>query len=363
MQRPEYKNIFAVSQSAIKFFKTKTLQEFRGIYITKDITVEDDDKYAFGSLVDTVAFTPSLIDERFFIPEQEITVPGEKVKEILDNVYKKALVIVENKKILNNQGNLPESIPIPDIEDLYSWQDLIIECSKENKYGGSTWTRTRILENVFADGMGYFLMLSSCRNRYLITAMDNADAVEMVDALKSNKHTYKYFTEQPNTTLLFQQEIFIDYAFEDIVIPLKAALDIILLDHERETIEIPDLKTTHTSQYFRKIAKDFDYITQVSFYKYIVTEWLKTYKEGIYAQYKFLPLINIVIDRKAKIPYIYEYSWDDADIAENGSEANYVEGWKHTLNRIGWHIKTGIWDRPKELHETGRIMLNMYNNK
>lgn len=363
MQRPEYQKVFAISQSAIKFFKKKTLQQFRELYINQKEDSDDDDSgFSFGSLVDTVAFTPELLNERFYIPPHEISIPGEKVKTIVDRVYKEAKEIVDTKNLLNEKGNLPEPLYVPNIADIFEWQELVAKYAKEIEFGGKTWSRRRIMDTVADDGHVYFRSLSESNGRTIITPQDNADAIEVVEILKNNKDTRKYFVPQEGETLLFQQEIFVDYIYQDnLMIPLKAALDIIRFDHNKKTVETPDLKTTHTSEFFSKIARDFGYIIQVSFYMFIVREWLKTYEEGKYADYTFELPVNIVIDRKYKVPFIYEYDWDDLDIAENGSEELHVEGWKTILERIAWHVANSIWDRPKELYETGKIKLKIFN--
>src|SRR5688572_823268 len=88
MQNPDYRKVFAISQSAIKAFKTKPIQKFKRIYIDGEKDDEDDDdKYDFGSLVDTLAFTPDLLNDRFYIPDQDVEIPGDKVKTIVDNVF------------------------------------------------------------------------------------------------------------------------------------------------------------------------------------------------------------------------------------------------------------------------------------
>src|SRR5688572_19824032 len=96
MQRPEYKEVFAISQSAIKAFKSKTLQKFKKIYIDKEEDDPDKGDYDFGSLVDTLALEEKLFNERFYIPPHEVSIPGEKVKYIVDKVYKEASDITRN---------------------------------------------------------------------------------------------------------------------------------------------------------------------------------------------------------------------------------------------------------------------------
>jgi len=361
MQRSEYKETFAISQSSIKAFRTKPLQKFKQIYIDKEEQDEDESKFAFGSLVDTLAFEPTLLDERFFICDEDVNIPGEKVKIIVDKVYKEAVVIVENKTKLNEQGNLPEPVYIPHINELDNFNDLIVKYAKEIGYGGSTWTSNRIIDTVQDAAYGYFRMLGNCNGRSIITPMDNADAIGTVANLRKDKNTNKYFEDQKDETLLFQQEIFIEYKDDNgNIIPLKGALDIIRLNHKDKTCEVVDLKTTHNSLGFKHVARTFDYITQVSFYSFLLKEFLKDYQGGKYQKYEMLPSLNIVIDKEYKIPYIYEYSFEDLEIAKNGKKDDDFRGWKEILNLIGWHINTNVWDVPKELYENGKIKLKIF---
>lgn len=362
MQNLDYKQKFAISQSAIKTFKNKTLQKFKKIYIDKEEDDdEDQDKYAYGSLVDTIAFEPSLINERFYIPDEDIQIPGEKIKLIIDKCFKEVKEVVENKIKLNKQGNLPEPLRIPDVTDIFDWEQMLLKIARNLKYGGTTWTDQRIIDNIINDGKQYFRLLGISNNRSIITPRDNADAVEAVDILRKDKNVHAYFVQQENETLLFQTEIYMDYQVkEGLIVPLKGAIDIIRLNHNLETIRVPDLKTSYNSEGFNYQAKNYDYVYQASFYHFLVSEWLKSYQEGKYAHYKFEPPCNIVMDRNCKVPYLYEYDWEDIFIAQHGSEENNILGWKALLEEISWHIETGIWDRPRELYENGKIKLKIF---
>jgi hypothetical protein len=360
MQRPEYRNTFAISQSAIKAFRSKPLRKFKQIYIDGEENEEGDSKFAFGSLTDTLAFQPELLEERFFISSEDVAIPGDKVKQIVEKVYREAKEVVDNKRKLNEQGNLPEPLYIPDIRDLGEFEDLIHKYAKEIKYGGTTWTKSRIWENVFTDGRDYYRMLERCNGRSIITPYDNADAIEIVDILRKNEYTKPYFVQQEGETLLFQQEIFIEYIQNDVIVPLKGALDIIRINHNEKWVQVPDFKTTHNSEGFDIVAIRFDYVLQTSFYHHLIKEFLKVYEEGKCADYEIRLPTNIVIDRETKVPYIYEYNWEDIEIAAEGSKEKNVTGWKTTLKEIAWHLQTGIWDRPRELYETGKIKLKIY---
>lgn len=361
MQRIEYKETFAISQSSIKAYKSKPIQKFKSVYIDKEDDEEDQTKFVFGSLVDTLALQPDQLNERFYIPDEDVSIPGEKVKNIIDKVYKEALSIVENKIKLNEQGNLPEPIYIPSISDLSEWNELSLKYAKEIKYGGTTWSSSRILDNIYADGANYFRLLGLSGGRAVITLQDNADAIAMVEALRTNKESQPYFVEQEDETLLFQQEIYVDYQVtEETILPLKAALDIVRINHKEQTVVVPDLKTTHNAAGFKHIAKSFDYVTQVSFYTFLIKEFLKTFRGGKYKDYKILPPINIAIDREYKVPLVYVYDEEDIKIAELGSKEHEFRGWREILNDISWHLENSVWDKPREAHEKGCIKLKIF---
>jgi hypothetical protein len=361
MQRQDYKETFAISQSAIKAFRDKGILKFKKIYVDKlEDDDEDQDKFAFGSLVDTLAFQSHLLNERFYISDNDVPIPGEKVKLIADRTYKEALEIIENKQKLNEQGNLPEPLWIPNISNIYDWNDVILKHARGIKYGGNSWSNSRILDTVFQDSELYFRMLGEANGRSVINGFDNADAIEMVEALRNNKNTHPYFVQQEGELLLFQQEIFLDCNVNGIPIPLKGALDIVRINHNDKTICVPDLKTTFDSLGFPKIAKQFGYVIQASFYNFLVKEWLKTFHGGKYVDYQFQAPMNIVIDRDLKAPYIYEYDWDDIDAAERGSKERNFIGWRQTLEEIAWHLQSGVWNMPKEMYETGKIKLKIF---
>lgn len=376
MQRPAYKKVFAISQSALKAFRTKPLQKFKQIYIDGIDEDDDDDKrFTFGSLVDTVALSPKLLEERFFNPGENVEIPGEKVKQIIDMVYKEAHASYIETVTLNEKGNLPEKLHVKDITELREWEALILKYAKEVEYGGNSWSEERILKGVFSTGSIYFFLLGTAKGRIIISAAENVEAVEVNEKLRTDKETMPYFIQQEGEVLLHQQEIFVDYFHQRIansmeellhsgvfkqtsIVPLKGAVDIIRINEKDKTVQVADLKTTHTAEEFEKKARSYDYVIQASFYLHIVRAFLDQYKGGIYKDFSMLPPINIVIDKEYKIPYIYEYTWDDIEVAENGNFD--FTGWKETLNEIVWHMDNGIWDRPKELYLNKKIILKIF---
>src|SRR5688500_10011721 len=217
MQKSEYRQVSAISQSAIKAFRKIRLDQLRDIYIDQ-VSVDEDtsDSLTFGSLVDTLAFEPSLFAERFFIPEYEPNIPGDKVKQIGEKVYRQAKELVETKILLNEQGNVPELLHIPNIHDLAEFNNFTLKAAKEIRYGGDKWSTSRILDNVYEDGSAYFQHLAEASGRSIISTTESAEANQVVKNLREHPRSIPYFVQQEGEILLHQQEIYEDFEYENI---------------------------------------------------------------------------------------------------------------------------------------------------
>jgi PD-(D/E)XK nuclease superfamily len=361
MQKLDYKTTFAISQSAIKLFNKKTIQKFKKIFIDKE---EDDDedesKFDFGSLCDTLLFEPDLLEERFFFPDENVTFkePSAVIKQILDRTHKEGRKIVEDKRALNENGNLPERLYVESLGDLGDFLKIAVKHAREIKYGGKTWSDERIIDNLY-EYRDYFYFLSVSLDRRVISSKDYNDALDVVSVVKSHPLTKDYFTQKEGETLLFQQDIYVNEGFS---IALKGIPDIIRIIHENETYIVPDFKSTYSGENFPEVARKLGYGIQASFYAYLVKEFLKTYEDGKYAHYNPLPPINIAIDKNYKVPYIYEYSWQDLELLQYGSKERNIRGWIDVIDDICWHFENDVWNMPKELFEKGKIVLKLFKS-
>lgn len=361
MQKSEYRQVPAISQSAIKAFRKMRLAQFKEVYLDKISSEEETtDSLTFGSLVDTLAFEPRLFDERFFIPEYDPNIPGEKVKIIVEKVFKIAKEQVDNKTLLNEQGSVPEPIYVPNLRDLGEFNNLVVQVAREIEYGGKSWEDDTIIDKVYKAGYNYFRHLADANGRYVVSTVEVAEANAIVDVLKKHPRSVAYFIQQEGEILLHQQEIYEDFIYEDVIIALKAAVDIIRIVPAEAIVYLPDLKTAYNSQEFKENARKYDYLTQMSFYRFMVYRFLQTFRGGKYKDFKIVTPFDIVIDIYSKIPYIYEFDENDLQIVEYGD--TNIKGWRNNLNEIGWHIKHGVWNEPKELHETGKIKLKFFND-
>lgn len=382
MQTSDYKNHWAISQSAIKEFRLKNPKRWKEIWIDKQLDLDDnEDTFVFGSVVDTLLFSPHLFDERIFVADSP-TLPSTAIESILKAVQKRVNSSIEYITYLNQEETLPNPIAVPSPE-LKNWEEFIIQEAdnvitdpKTGKKGWSkNWkTETRIAK-IIEEGNDYYNFLIKAAGRKVISGDMNLEAIEVRDILLKDKSVNQYFVQNEGEELRFQFEIFINATFHGKEIPLKGALDILRIDHNKQTIQIADFKTSFNSFDFVKSIKHYDYVGQLSFYDFLLREWLKEYCDGKYCEYTILAPINIVIDRDSKVPYIYEYDWKDIALAREGN-AKYLfdlyqtldhnsrvrKGWYEVLEDIAWHYVHNKWDKPKELYINGKIKVNLLNS-
>lgn len=379
MQNSEYKNKFAISQSAIKDFQFKSPRDWKRIWINNNEDAErSGDSFTFGSLTDTLLFTPHELESRFYIGEFQH--PSPAIESIVKKVQESIIVKNKSTESLNKENLLMkvEELPIDLNSEMIS--DLVIyaadNCEENGKKGWNTrWSIETRLKKIREQGTEYFNLLRDANGRSVISSTTNMEAISLRDILYKDPDVKEYFVPTSGIELKFQMELFVEYTLEDgRVIPLKGALDILHIDHNNKTIRLVDFKTSYDAHDFIKSIKKFGYATQLSFYDYLLRLWLETQcKDQSFCQYTILNPINIVIDKYQKVPYIYEYDWDDLALEREGNEKflfdlyqtkdhkmRIKKGWINILEEIAWHYYTDKWDKPRELYENKKIKVNLY---
>ena len=378
-QSEEYRNRWALTQSALKQCRYKSSRKWKSIWIDGQ---QDEDKnedvYTFGSLVDIKLFSPKEVEDKFFIGEEKL--PSDAIASIIKDLYEYIHNYNKQNRLLQDTNPFPE--PIPDLPyNLDYCKDLIIKFANEyiNDKGGRGWNNswkdeTRIAK-ISTEGEEYFNSLIEAKGRKVISQEMNMSANEMCDSLLNDENVNMYFISNEKNICLFQVEMFVDeYLPEfDKHIPLKGCIDILRIDLENKTVQIADFKTTKDATNFISSIKKFGYAFQLSFYKYLLTKWLEMYENGKYKDFKILPPINIVKD-KIEDALIYQYRETDLhlerwgnlpfleDMWEGVKNFKIKTGWQQILEEIAWHYFNDKWKKPKEMYENGKIIVNLLNS-
>lgn len=381
MQKSEYRNVWGISQSAIKDFQFKSPKKWKEVWIDKQLDPsKNDDNFTMGSLIDTILFTPEELDKRFYIGEERL--PSKAIASIIKMYYN--TLIATNKMYEEVNKEIPEPIALLDIS--MNHISMLVEqanqyCYKDGddeKCGWNTqWKDETRVKNLVEKGSDYFDSLVKAGGRKVISNEMNLEALRLVEVLRSDSEVRDYFVENEDNKLLFQLEIYINYPLleTDKELPLKGALDIVRFNHKDKTVQIADFKSSYSAFGFINSIKQFGYCDQLSYYDFLLREWLTQYCEGKYCEYKVIPPVNIVIDITDRIPYVYEYDWKDLTLAAEGNKeylyalfqthdhnVRIKKGWKKLLDEIGWHVVHQLWDKPKELYECRKIKVNLLNS-
>lgn len=377
MQNSNYRDTWALSQSCLKDFSFKPPIKWKKLWIDRIQEVRNNDVFALGSLTDTILFTPNLVEERFVIMEEVL--PSPTIATILKQVYER--VIAHNEQVRAILGPYPEMLTIKtfDLETLKEEilreaDDVLMDKEKNKRGWNAHWKPETRIATVIKDGTDYFASLVKAAGRQIISLEMNMEALLEIKLLKNDPITKAYFTEQPGEELWFQMEIFTEYELSSGLgsLPIKGALDIVRVSHKDKTVQVCDFKSSYSAFDFIKSIKQLGYCFQLSFYDYLIRDWLS--KDEKYKEYRVLEPCNIVIDKETKVPYIYEYDWKDIAMYADGN-ADYLfhlfqtldhnarvrKGWKEIIEDIGWHYFNNKWDKPRELYENNKVKVNLLN--
>lgn len=356
-----YNEKFAINQTSLKEFKTLPPSEWHKMFVTRELPRPKKSATTLGSFLDCLMFTPEDVDKRFVV--STVGLPSEKVQTILDEAFNHVNELNKNATLINKENPKNKKIPMKPhtLED----RDLITSlCIKHQHYEKKADTQG--YNDVIKKGAEYFNFLQSTRGRKVIAPAENISAVELQKILLEDKISKPFFTPKKGCEVVFQQRIFSEFdltGFNNLdFLPVKGALDIIHFNHKRKEVREVDLKCSDAFMFIDSVRR-FDYGTQHSFYDFLLKEWLKKYKDGIYKDYVVMNPLNLVIDPTLKTPYIYGFNQDDLHIKRYGIEGTPIKGWEDTINTIAWHFDNADWSRPREHIMNGYMSINIFNKR
>lgn len=361
-----YRAKFAISQSSIKDWKELPPQKWYDKWILKKGKFKRSDALDFGSLLDTLCFSPDQYDRRFLVSDTKK--PSDKVTAIVTAVFEHIKALNQNAK---DQNDLPAEngkekiiIPFKNVT-LVDNKDVVAKYTVELEH--YTDKPDQAYNDVVKKGSDYFELLKKAGKRVIISKTQEALAKELKDILFTDKTTALFFTPKKDCEIFFQVQIFAEFPIEGIdgveTIPIKGMLDIVFINKRKKTAREVDLKFTNDAFKFNDYkgpVRMFDYPGQHSFYDALLPEWLATFRDGEFKDYAIQNPINVVIDDDLKVPYIYEYNKTDLHIRRHGIENTSIRGWEDTLQDIAWHLDKNDWSRPKEHLLHGKMLINIF---
>lgn len=370
MQPSEYKNKFAISQSALKDWKNMSPKQWYSRWILGKRDKRSSPAMDFGNLLDTLIFSEKLFDKRFIV--SKVAKVSDKVALITRAVFDEITTLNENATLIN-EGKADKSvmelfpnagtvkIPMKEVS-LTANADIVQKLCITNEYYANT--PDRAVKEILKQGSSFFEFLKQVGTRTVITSEQLELAKDLKQKLLNDPITRGFFIPKKDCEVIFQVAIFADFELSNIdgmdFIAMKGVLDIVHINHRRKEIREVDLKFTNDAFRFYEAIRKFDYPLQHSVYDFLLNEWKMTYEKGKWSEYTVMNPLNVVIDDQDKIPYLYNYTAMDLDVKRTGIENTKIIGWEATVQDIAWHISNNFWERPRQHYLNGFMSVEIF---
>lgn len=300
---------------------------------------EDKEHFIIGSCVDTLLTEPDKFWEKYTLEFSEVCekVPTGQMKDYLEflllgNTPEAAYNFLKEQ----NGGKLRDNLE-KFKEKAKEWEEYTIYLNKRNLFN----------KNCFIE------------HKQTLTNEQYSLISRIVQSLKTNRFTRKYFEINDNIEIKSQLEIYWEYKGEK----CKSKLDLVLIDHNLMEIHTLDIKTTGKSPFsFNLSALQWRYDLQAAFYS-TALYWLinKSNNEewGKYKFYKIKPFKFIVESSKYPgLPLIYEASEKFLIGGAEGftSGGRYYKGFVQLMDEFKWYKDNNSWDYPKDVIENEGVI-------
>lgn len=164
-------------------------------------------------------------------------------------------------------------------------------------------TRAKVIKE---KGYEYYKGLFLARGKTLVSNDMYNDAVACVDVLKHSNATSTYFTDNNDFDPIKRYyQLKFKATFNNI--NYRCMMDLALVDEKNLTIQPIDLKTSsHFEWDFPQSFLQWSYAIQARLYTRILAD--NTKRDSIFKNYKILPYLFIVVNKKTLTPLVWRYN-------------------------------------------------------
>lgn len=345
-QTTSYRDVKAVSNSILTEFE-KDLRSFRAYWLyDMPFFNIDDPSLQLGSIIDTMLTRNEEFFNMFYVSVGKS--PQPQIMKFCQNLFKIWPVKVEKDQV----------------------DSLFKQAYDETGFGRDSFDKVK---EKFASegGKEFFNELIKGKGKTVISNEVYQKALKIVESAKQNDFIKDILNMKSvevvpgieTVTVVNQLEIYSEYTSSEggCNIPIKGALDKIIIDHNLKLVYPYDIKSSSNLNTFETSYSKYRYFRQAGFYTWLLQKWLK---ERDLEGYTIMPFQFVVISTIGEGAYIYKISREDlVKSVEGGMTVFGVEykGWKSLLDDICWHVKNNKWDYPRRVYEgNGVVSLNIF---
>jgi hypothetical protein len=340
----DYRNLPLDSSSSLKIF-SQDRKKYNRLFIENNKTEKDEEdekdtkSKIVGKLVECILWEPELFDNKFHLSACASS-PTGLMLEFVEALYRYTLEVTDEK------GNVAASF-----EDI-----------SKNAYSASGFKITYdavIKKFVGSDSEIYYNEIRTVRanNLTVVTVNDVTNAEKIVEELKTNPITKDIvgLVDSKHYTIKKQYQI---EGFKIDSHVMKAMMDLVIVDHFKQTIQVYDLKCTWNVENFYENYFLFrrSHIQAFVYYAAAV-HMTKTIEE--YKDYKVLPPQFIVCDSTNYYsPLIYTLTEKDLEEAYDGFEyrGKKYNGVKTIIADLKWALQENCWNISRENYFSNGIV-------
>jgi len=282
-------------------------------YILKDREVRTDKHLIAGKLIHLLLLQPEEFDKQF------VLMPSKLPSASLIMVLKNITLYTDAAKL----GSVEDKIILDSLKEVGLYQSLKDEAKRIAK------VRTLECEDYYK--------FASTSDRDVIDQDTFVKCTESVELIKENKDVFALLQDEPTDFEMDNLEVFNEAYLKcqlgNYDFGLHGYIDRYVIDHEKKTIKIIDVKTTSkTITEFPETVTFYKYWLQAAIYMVLVTKNLDKSCEDYTISFNF-----IVID---KYNQIYAFPVKQNTLSEWGQNMSDV------LNEAAYHVKENRYDLP-----------------
>jgi hypothetical protein len=319
------------SSSSLKEFSMDRKKYYRKYILGEDVEDKDTQAATTGRVVETLLLEPELFDERFYMSSC-VEAPSALMLAFVNALYK------FTKEATDDNGNVTRNF-----EDIS--KDAYVESGFKIKY------EAVIGKFVGSDAEIYYNEMRTVKSRGLtvVTAEDVTNAEKIVEELRNNPVTKDVVNLVSSSRYDVHNQLQVE-GYEIDGMKFKSMMDKLVVDHEKKTIQVYDLKCTWSVENF--LEEYYLYrraYIQAYLYYWAATHFRETNEE--LAGYQILPPKFIVCDSTNYYnPLIYTLDYNDLDSAYAGftHKNREYKGVRTIITDLQWALDNNVWNISRE---------------
>lgn len=342
----------AISQSQLKLLLGSDPSIFNTVE-EPDLYFEEKKHFLIGDGVD-IQLTQSLeaFNEKFHVSNIQ-NKPSDTIKSIVNQVYDRVKEIY------------------PNIETIQNYNNAILDSCNDHNYQPNWKDSTKVAKVV--EAWEYWEDLKAAEGKQVLSQEENDLISQIVMSIRSNSVTGPYFIPQPNQEILYQYPIYFSYNGVD----CRALLDMVIIDHDKKTIQPIDIKTMgDQSIYFPKSLRQRRYDIQAAFYTQALFQWCidnNRYTDYRILKFKFIvesttnpgnPLVFTCDEELLKIGNFGRESFRLKGVSSIKlidmyyGKTDEVKGFNQLIEDYKWYLENGFEKKREIVEAQGEFQIN-----